>query len=63
MKEQEYQCPLCNGVMTIKSDASGVTAICMSSCVSTCHENVFGHGKNAKDAYETACEKFRKIKP
>lgn len=46
--------------MTITKDESGVWAKCHNPCDPQCHETVFGHGKNAKDAWETAKEKFRK---
>lgn len=60
MKEQEFLCSLCGGVMTVREDASGVTVICLNPCLDTCHENVYGHGKNAKEAWEVSKEKFRK---
>lgn len=60
MKDEDFKCSLCGGIMTVKPDASGVTVICMNPCLPTCHENVYGHGKNAKDAWEVSKEKFRK---
>lgn len=60
MSEEAYKCPLCDGPMTITKDESGVWAKCHNPCDPQCHETVFGHGKNAKDAWETAKEKFRK---
>lgn len=61
MKENEdFLCSLCGGKMTVKPDETGVTVICLNPCLPTCHENVFGHGKNAKDAWEVSKEKFRK---
>ena len=62
MKEQEFLCSLCGGVMTVIPTATGVRVQCNNPCIPTCHENVFGHGKNAKEAWETACEKYRKSK-
>ena len=56
-----YPCPLCGQLMTVTPDATGVMVKCFNEpCDPQCHENPFGHGKNAKDAHETACEKFRK---
>ena len=56
-----YPCPLCKGPMTEIPDATGVTVKCFNEpCDAQCHENPFGHGSNVKDAYKTACEKFRK---
>lgn len=61
MKEiEDFLCSLCGGKMTVKPDATGVTVICLNPCDPMCHENVFGHGKNAKDAWEVSKEKFRK---
>ena len=61
MTETTYPCPLCNVAMTITPDATGVMAKCFSeTCDPQCKENVFGHGKNAKDAWEVAKQKFRK---
>lgn len=38
-------------------ETNGVTVVCNNkNC--PCTENVFGHGKNEKDAYEVAAEKF-----
>lgn len=45
--------------MTVTSDASGVTVKCNNPCDPQCHENAFGHGKDAKDAYKVACEKYK----
>jgi hypothetical protein len=57
----EYPCNLCGGPMTVIPDATGVTVKCFNDpCDSQCHENPFGHGKNAKDAWETSKEKFHK---
>ena len=61
MKEPEiFLCNYCKGVMTVRPDATGVTVICLNPCLETCHENVFGHGKNAREAWEISNEKFRK---
>ena len=57
-----YPCPLCQRPMTEISDDEGVTVKCYNSpCDIQCHENPFGHdknAKNAKDAYEIAKQKF-----
>ena len=54
-----YPCPLCKGPMTELPDATGVMVKCFNEpCDAQCHENPFGHGKNAKDAYDTAKDKF-----
>lgn len=60
MKENEFLCSLCGGLMTVKPDATGVTVVCLNPCDPHCHENVYGHGKNAKEAWEVSKEKFRK---
>ena len=61
MTEQtEYRCPLCEGVMTVTPDSTGVMVVCYNPCLSTCHENVFGHSRTAKEAYEVAKQKYRK---
>jgi hypothetical protein len=55
-----FPCPLCQGPMTETPDITGVMITCYNTpCDIQCHENVFGHGKNSKEAYETAKEKFR----
>lgn len=52
-------CPICGAEMQVIKDASGVTVKCYAdSC--PCPENPFGHGKNEKEAHETACQKYRK---
>jgi hypothetical protein len=38
----------------------GVRLQCDNPCDSQCHENVYGHGSSATDAYEIACEKFHR---
>ena len=53
-----YPCPLCKGPMTEIPDATGVIVKCYNPCDPLCHENVFGHGKNSRDAFEVACQKF-----
>ncbi len=54
-----YPCPLCENEMTVKPDTTGVMVICENECLPTCHENVFGHGKTAKEAWTVSKEKFR----
>ncbi len=57
----KYKCPLCDGSMTAIPDKKGVMVKCYNEpCDPQCKENVFGHGKNEKDAWETACEKYPK---
>ena len=53
-----YPCPLCKGPMTEIPDTTGVTVMCLNrnTCPST--EEPYGHGKNSKDAYEIAKQKF-----
>jgi hypothetical protein len=54
-----YPCPLCKGPMTEIPDATGVTVKCFNEpCDPQCHENVFGHSRTAKEAYEKAKEHF-----
>src|ERR1017187_8088562 len=55
-----YPCPLCDGPMTVTPDATGVMVKCFNPCDPQCHENPFGHGRTAKDAYDTAKQKFQK---
>ena len=54
----EFPCPLCKGPMTVTPDTTGVTVMCLNrnTCPST--EEPYGHGKNSKDAYEIAKQKF-----
>lgn len=62
MKTIDKPCPLCSELMdSIPGDGinntNGVIVVCRSKrCPTT--ENVFGHGKNEKDAYEVAGQKF-----
>lgn len=56
----EYRCSLCNGLMDVIPDATGVKVRCNNPCEPTCHENVEGHGSNAKEAHAVACQKFKK---
>lgn len=65
----EFKCPLCDGQMTVYPDAPniygksvGVRVQCDNPCDPQCHENPYGHGANAKEAYATAKDKFRKVK-
>ena len=54
-----YLCPLCQGPMTEIPDAEGVTVKCVNSpCDPQCHENPYGHGKNSREAYDVAKQKF-----
>ena len=54
-----YPCPLCKGPMTEIPDATGVIVKCFNvPCDPQCNENVYGHGKNAKEAYDVAKQKF-----
>jgi hypothetical protein len=46
--------------MSVIPDSRGYTVVCQNECVPTCHENVFGHGKTMKDAYEVSKEKYPK---
>lgn len=55
-----YPCPLCQGPMTVTITGTGVMVKCYNNpCDPQCHENPYGHGRNAKDAYEVAKQKFR----
>ena len=71
----EFKCPLCSGLMTVYPDAPledtsskrdvrvfGFRVQCDNPCDPQCHENVYGHGGTAKEAYATACEKFKPVK-
>lgn len=55
-----YPCPLCKGPMVVIPDDTGVMVKCYNPlpCIPGCNENPYGHGKNAKDAWEIAGEKF-----
>ena len=63
----EFKCPLCEsqlkfqtGNQTHPNDPTfGVTAYC-DAPICPSHENVYGHGKNEKEAGATAIEKFSK---
>ena len=57
---EAFKCSLCGGSMEVRTDADGlgVTVICLNPCDPLCHENVFGHGKTAKEAWEISKEKF-----
>ena len=62
----EFKCPLCDELMdSVPGDRvnprNGVTLICFNPLCPP-HENVEGHGKNEKEAYEVACQKFKKDK-
>ena len=47
-----FPCPLCEGPMSETTDDTGVMLKCFNTpCDPMCHENPYGHGKNAKDAY------------
>jgi len=58
--ESKFKCPLCDAPMKAEDDATGVMIRCQGPCVPTVHETVFGHGNNAKNAYEIACQKYKK---
>jgi len=57
-----YPCNLCGGPMTVIPDATGVMVKCFNPlpCIPGCNENPYGHGRNARDAWETSKEKFYK---
>lgn len=60
--ELEQVCPICKHKLLSIDTATGVRVWCpqpIEVCFVT--ENPFGHGRNAKDAYEILCEKFRHI--
>jgi hypothetical protein len=61
---ETFKCSLCGGEMTVRpdGDGGGFTVICLNPCDSLCHENVFGHGKTAKEAWEVSKEKFHASK-
>lgn len=66
MKLTEYKCPLCQNPMESHPGdgmnvLNGVTLVCRApEC--PCHENVFGHGKTEKEAFEIAGLKFQPVK-
>jgi len=48
--------------MTAIQDKTGVMVTCFNvPCDPRCHENPFGHGKNAVEAHKIACDKYRKL--
>lgn len=57
----EFPCNLCGGPMTVTPDSTGVMVKCFNPCLDTCHENVFGHGKTAKEAWEISKLKYPKL--
>jgi hypothetical protein len=66
MKLTEYKCPLCQTPMESHEGdginrANGFTLVCTFK-LCPCHENVYGHGKTEKDAFEIACLKFQPAK-
>ena len=64
----EFKCSLCDGYMTFYPDKEGgdfkspgrIQCDNPEPCIQGCHENPFGHGVNAKEAYEISKLKFRK---
>jgi len=55
-----YPCPLCQKPMTEVFEESGMTVKCYNvPCDPQCNENPYGHGKNSKEAYEVAKQRFR----
>lgn len=60
MSDPKYPCSLCGKPMDVVPDSTGVMVICNNECDPMCHENVFGHGKNVKEAYEVSKEKYPK---
>ena len=59
--DPDFPCPLCKEPMYVIHDSTGVKVWCNNPepCTPGCSENVEGHGKNVKDAYEVACQKFQ----
>ncbi len=62
MNPTDFNCPLCDGLMTQIPDAAGggVYIKCLNVCDPLCHENVEGHGRTVKEAHSVACEKYKK---
>jgi hypothetical protein len=58
--ELKQLCPICKHPMLSVNTATGVTVWCAQP-KEICYpnENVYGHGRNINDAYETACDKFK----
>ena len=57
----DFNCPLCDGLMTPIPDPSGGFYIkCYNACDPLCHENVVGHGHTLKEAHSIACQKYKK---
>lgn len=52
-------CPLCSGPMTVSRDVNGTMVRCENPCDPQCHENAFGHGKDVKEAYSVAGQKYK----
>lgn len=60
----DFKCSLCDGPLTAYPDDGvnlnkGVYLRCDGECIPTCHESVFGHGDNPKEAYEVLRQKYQ----
>lgn len=66
MKEQtKYKCPVCTIEMVshegqVLNIRDGVTVWCENVMCNA--QEVSGHGKNAKDAYDVVLDKFKRMK-
>lgn len=63
MKETNFKCPICSGLMTAYPGdgihSEGVRLRCDNAgCLP--HESVFGYGATEKAAHEIACQKYKK---
>jgi hypothetical protein len=63
-EDTEFKCPTCNTTMKSYVTSSGVMIFCpvkdLTVCKST--ENPYGHGRNLKEAFTAACDKFKTYK-
>ena len=64
----EFKCSLCGGKLTsytgaeLNQSVGGIYLRCENLCDPQCHENVYGHGDNEKEAYAALIQKFQKPK-
>lgn len=63
MEDTDCNCPFCNTKMKSYSTPSGVMVFCPEKDLTICKssENPYGHGRNLKEAYQTACDKFSHV--
>jgi hypothetical protein len=62
-EDTDYKCPTCGSTMKSYNTPSGVMIFCPVKDLNVCKssENPYGHGRNLKEAFSTACDKFKHI--